>query len=118
MERLFHSTDLKLAEKYKKRWLESDRNYLFYLWGLTTHLFLLWGVLDVNFHSPIIKELPVVPAPNGAPAKRVLLFVADGLRFQTFIDKPPPYLRYRQIVVIFKKPKNKKIDLLIFISLY
>lgn len=93
-ERLFHSTNRESPEKYKKQWLETGRDYLFYLWGLTMHLFLLWGVLDVNFHSPIINELPIVSAPNGAPAKRVLLFVADGLRFQTFVDKPPPYLRY------------------------
>lgn len=58
------------------------------------HLILLWGVLDVNFHSPIIRGLPIVPAPSEPPAKRLLLFVADGLRFQTFIEKPPPYLRY------------------------
>ncbi|CAL1679696.1 unnamed protein product [Lasius platythorax] len=81
------------SRKYKKQWIETGNNYLFGLWGLIVHLVLLWGVLDVNFHSPIIKELPVVPAPSGSPAKRVLLFVADGLRFQTFIDKPPPYLR-------------------------
>ncbi|KAL6423240.1 hypothetical protein ACFW04_010121 [Cataglyphis niger] len=79
--------------KYKKQWLETGNDYLFSLWGLIVHLILLWGVLDVNFHSPIIKDLPVVPAPSGSPAKRVLLFVADGLRFQTFIDKPPLFLR-------------------------
>jgi len=79
---------------HKKQWLKMDNNYLFALWGLIMHLILLWGVLDVNFHSPIIRGMPIVPAPNGAPAKRLLLFVADGLRFQTFIEKPPPYLRY------------------------
>ncbi|KYN03627.1 PREDICTED: GPI ethanolamine phosphate transferase 1 [Cyphomyrmex costatus] len=78
---------------HKKQWLEMGNNYLFALWGLTMHLILLWGVLDVNFHSPIIRGMPIVPAPKGAPAKRLLLFVADGLRFQTFIEKPPPYLR-------------------------
>ncbi|KYM81808.1 GPI ethanolamine phosphate transferase 1 [Atta colombica] len=78
---------------HKKQWLKMDNNYLFALWGLIMHLILLWGVLDVNFHSPIIRGMPIVPAPNGAPAKRLLLFVADGLRFQTFIEKPPPYLR-------------------------
>lgn len=80
--------------KYKKQWIEMGNGYLFALWGLTMHLILLWGVLDVNFHSPIIGGMPIVPAPSGAPAKRLLLFVADGLRFQTFIEKPPPYLRY------------------------
>jgi hypothetical protein len=96
VKRLFDVVDCELSdsEKYKKQWSEIGKNYLFGLWGLTVHLILLWGVLDVNFHSPIIRELPIVPAPNGAPAKRILLFVADGLRFQTFIDKTPPYLRY------------------------
>lgn len=92
--------------KKNKQWHETGNNYLFGLWGLTVHLIILWGVLDVNFHSPIIKELPVVPASSGSPAKRVLLFVADGLRFQTFIDKPPPYLRYSSILFIVQKWSN------------
>lgn len=92
--------------KKNKQWLETGNNYLFSLWGLIVHLILLWGVLDVNFHSPIIKELPVVPAPSGSPAKRVLLFVADGLRFQTFIDKSPPFLRYSSILFILQKWNN------------
>lgn len=92
--------------KYKKQWIETGNNYLFGLWGLIVHLVLLWGVLDVNFHSPIIKELPIVPAPSGSPAKRMLLFVADGLRFQTFIDKPPPYLRYFPKLVLVQKLRS------------
>ncbi|XP_011880603.1 PREDICTED: GPI ethanolamine phosphate transferase 1-like [Vollenhovia emeryi] len=76
-----------------EQWIETGKDYLFVFWGLTLHLVLLWGVLDVNFHSPVIRGLPIVPAPSGPPAKRLLLFVADGLRFQTFIEKPPPYLR-------------------------
>lgn len=98
--------------KYKKQWTETGNNYFFGLWGLIVHLVLLWGVLDINFHSPIIKELPVVSAPNGSPAKRLLLFVADGLRFQTFIDKPPPYLRYSPKFIFFKNYRT--ISLLLF----
>ncbi|XP_015584903.1 GPI ethanolamine phosphate transferase 1 isoform X2 [Cephus cinctus] len=67
--------------------------YLFGIWGLMMHLVILWGVLDANFHSPIIKDLPIIKPPVGAPAKRLLLFVADGLRFRTFIENPPPYLK-------------------------
>ena len=58
------------------------------------HIILLWGVLDANFHSPIISGLPAVPMPKGPPAKRVLIFIADGLRFRTFRDYMPPYLKY------------------------
>ncbi|KAI4476099.1 hypothetical protein M0804_013895 [Polistes exclamans] len=57
------------------------------------HFVLLWGILDINFHSPIIQGLPVVPALQNAPAKRLLLFVADGLRYRTFIENLPPYLK-------------------------
>ncbi|CAL7949608.1 unnamed protein product [Xylocopa violacea] len=69
-------------------------NNLFVIWGLIVHIIFLWGVLDVNFHSPIIKELPNVPILENAPAKRLVLFVADGLRFRTFIEAPPKYLKY------------------------
>ncbi|XP_029154828.1 GPI ethanolamine phosphate transferase 1-like isoform X2 [Nylanderia fulva] len=80
--------------EYKKPWIDPipDNSYLFGLWGFYMHFVLLWSVLDVNFNSFIIKELPVISAPSGPPAKRLLLFVADGLRFQTFIDKTPPFL--------------------------
>lgn len=95
---LFYTTNSKLSDlnvdERPNNWIKRSKQYLFALWGVTAHLILIWGVLDVNFHSPVLKELPNVPAPDGAPAKRVLLFVADGLRFQTFIDKTPPYLRY------------------------
>lgn len=73
------------------RRLKSD--HIFTLWGFLVHGLFLWGVLDVNFHSPIIRGLNPVPLPEGAPAKRVMLFVADGLRFRTFIQYMPPYLR-------------------------
>lgn len=64
------------------------------LWGFIMHIILLWGVLDANFHSPIIQGLPVINAPTGAPAKRILVFVADGLRYRTFKQFTPPYLRF------------------------
>ncbi|XP_076638024.1 GPI ethanolamine phosphate transferase 1 isoform X7 [Colletes latitarsis] len=69
-------------------------NYAFVTWGFAMHLMLLWGVLDVNFHSPIIQELPNVPVLKNAPAKRLVLFVADGLRFRTFIESPPKFLKH------------------------
>ncbi|KOC64725.1 GPI ethanolamine phosphate transferase 1 [Habropoda laboriosa] len=79
---------------YNKKFNIVNNNYLFIIWGLTMHLILLWGVLDVNFHSPIIQKLPNVPILKNAPAKRMVLFVADGLRFRTFIETPPTFLRH------------------------
>lgn len=97
--------ELSTPGKSKREWIEMSHSYLFALWGLIMHLILLWGVLDVNFHSPIIRGLPIVPAPNSPPAKRLLLFVADGLRFQTFMEKPPPYLRYLTKLDLIQKQR-------------
>ncbi|XP_033328137.2 GPI ethanolamine phosphate transferase 1 [Megalopta genalis] len=71
-----------------------SNNYVFIIWGFLMHLIILWGVLDVNFHSPIVQDLPSVEILKNAPAKRLLLFVADGLRFRTFIEAPPNFLKY------------------------
>ncbi|KZC06184.1 GPI ethanolamine phosphate transferase 1 [Dufourea novaeangliae] len=71
-----------------------NHNYAFIIWGVLMHLILLWGVLDVNFHSPIIADLPSVEVLKNAPAKRLILFVADGLRFRTFIEESPNFLKY------------------------
>lgn len=68
-------------------------NYAFTVWGLVMHLTLLWGVLDINFHSPIVQGLPSVPVLNDPPAKRLVLFVADGLRYRTFDEAPPKFLK-------------------------
>ncbi|XP_014221295.1 GPI ethanolamine phosphate transferase 1-like [Trichogramma pretiosum] len=75
-----------------KKLLYSRSHIFIILWGFVMHIILLYGVLDANFHSPIISELPSVPMPKGPPAKRVLIFVADGLRFRTFKNHIPPYL--------------------------
>nr|XP_050863201.1 GPI ethanolamine phosphate transferase 1-like isoform X1 [Vespula vulgaris] len=70
-----------------------NSTYLFVLWTLIIHFVFLWGVLDINFHSPIIQGLPVVPGLKNAPAKRLILLVADGLRYRTFRENIPPYLK-------------------------
>ncbi|XP_014214600.1 GPI ethanolamine phosphate transferase 1-like [Copidosoma floridanum] len=62
------------------------------LWGFFMHLIFLWGVMDANFHSPIVTNLSAVPMPSSPPAKRVVVFLADGLRYRTFKHDTPPYL--------------------------
>ncbi|XP_015440246.1 PREDICTED: GPI ethanolamine phosphate transferase 1 [Dufourea novaeangliae] len=81
-------------EMYDNRFSRMNHNYAFIIWGVLMHLILLWGVLDVNFHSPIIADLPSVEVLKNAPAKRLILFVADGLRFRTFIEESPNFLKY------------------------
>ena len=78
----------------KKNW-KIKTDYVFItIWGFMMHIILLWGVLDANFHSPIIHGLPVISMPENSPAKRIFIFVADGLRFRTFKNDIPPYLKY------------------------
>ncbi|XP_061930993.1 GPI ethanolamine phosphate transferase 1 isoform X4 [Apis cerana] len=79
---------------YNKKFNIINNNYLFIIWGLTMHLIFLWGTLDINFHSPIIQELPNVSILKNPPAKRLVLFIADGLRFRTFIETPPKFLKH------------------------
>ena len=89
-----------MERKKKNKKLIHESRFFITLWGLIMHLILLWGVLDANFHSPIISGLPVVPMPKDSPAKRVLIFIADGLRFRTFRDHTPPYLKYVNVLIL------------------
>ncbi|XP_011312967.1 uncharacterized protein [Fopius arisanus] len=66
--------------------------YLFRVWGIAMHLVILWGVLDANFHSPVLRNLSPVPPVKEPPAKRLFLFVADGLRYKTFAKSTPNFL--------------------------
>ena len=86
--------------KENKKPIKNSRVFII-LWGFIMHLILLWGVLDANFHSPIISGLSVVPMPKGAPAQRIFIFVADGLRYRTFRDHIPPYLKYFSFLICF-----------------
>lgn len=72
---------------------KADKNlYFLGFLGFIGHVIVLWGVLDANFHSPVMSNLQQVPPLPGAPAKRVFLFVADGLRYRTFSENLPNYL--------------------------
>lgn len=58
---------------------------LFFL-GVLVHLVLLYSIFDVYYKSPVIHGLDAVPIRARAPAKRLVLFVADGLRAQSFLE--------------------------------
>jgi phosphatidylinositol glycan class N len=51
------------------------------------HLVLFYSIFDVYFKSPLIHGMrPVELNQVNAPAKRLALFVADGLRLDVFMD--------------------------------
>lgn len=69
-----------------------------FVWGFFVHIVLLASVFDIYFKSPIIHGIEPYSSPSTAPAKRLVLFVADGLRADSFYNQNTaepnaPYLR-------------------------
>ena len=57
--------------------------------GCFVHLVLLYAIFDVYYASPLVKGTRPHPPTNGpAPATRLVLLTADGLRAQSFFDHP------------------------------
>ena len=59
-------------------------NWLATLTGPALHLILLASIFDIHFKSPIVQVPEPQPPSVPAPARRLVLFVADGLRAQSF----------------------------------
>ena len=54
------------------------------LTGPVLHLIFLASIFDIHFKSPIVPVEHSHPAQFPPPARRLVLFVADGLRGQSF----------------------------------
>ncbi|XP_054278110.1 GPI ethanolamine phosphate transferase 1 [Macrosteles quadrilineatus] len=68
------------------------------LFGFSLHIVFLLSVFDIYFKSPIVHNIQVQQGIVNPPAKRVVLFVADGLRADSLFSKgnneyPSPYIR-------------------------
>ena len=65
------------------------------------HLILFVSIFDIYFTSPVDSGMEPQYSPIKPPAKRLVLFVADGLRADTLFsldqdgNSPAPYLRYK-----------------------
>jgi len=63
--------------------------------GTALHLIFLVSVFDIHFKSPIVSVTDPPPPSFPPPAKRLVLFVADGLRAQSFYQpEAAPILTY------------------------
>lgn len=68
--------------------------------GIAVHLIIFYSIFDVYFKSPLVHGMsPIQKLPeSSSPAKRLVLFSADGLRYDSFYDiieqDPTLFLRY------------------------
>uniref|UniRef100_A0A1I7TKU0 GPI ethanolamine phosphate transferase 1 n=1 Tax=Caenorhabditis tropicalis TaxID=1561998 RepID=A0A1I7TKU0_9PELO len=70
-------------------------SWAFLLASITVHLILIYSIFDVYYTSPLVHGLlPQYINSKEFPAKRIFIFSADGLRYDTFSKHPDmsPYL--------------------------
>lgn len=46
--------------------------------AILVHTILCYSVIDIHFRSPVIPDVTTIPPGTVAPAKRLVLVVADG----------------------------------------
>ena len=56
--------------------------------GIIVHSIIFYSIFDVYFKSPLVNGMKPVGkfSKIDSPAKRLVLFVADGLRADSFFD--------------------------------
>lgn len=73
--------------------------------GFFAQLMLLVSIFDIYFKSPIISGIPIQPVDYEPPADRLVLFVADGLRADTFYSYAngnSVYFKYVKFIIEVK----------------
>ena len=63
--------------------------------GLFVHILYLAAIFDVYFRSPLVRNITPLQVTTTAPAKRVVLFVADGLRADKFFTTDEKFPKSR-----------------------
>ncbi len=68
--------------------------------GFLVHLVFFYSIFDIYFTSPLVHGMTPHRNPMAAPAQRLVLFVADGLRADKLFEldedgkSRAPFIRY------------------------
>ena len=75
-------------------------NWLLVAAGFIVHLIFFYSIFDIYFTSPLVHGMTPHSASTPPPAKRLVLFVTDGLRADKLFELDEsgktraPYLRF------------------------
>ncbi|KAI4351498.1 hypothetical protein L6164_005864 [Bauhinia variegata] len=75
----------KAAATSRRKWLKRRERWLVVL-GVILHAVYMLSIFDIYFKSPIVHGMDPVTPRVTAPAKRLVLLVADGLRADKFFE--------------------------------
>ncbi|KAG9449833.1 hypothetical protein H6P81_009798 [Aristolochia fimbriata] len=80
-----HGDQINAAGVHKSGRLESRERWLVVL-GVVLHAVYMLSIFDIYFKTPIVHGMDPVKPRYAAPAKRLVLLVADGLRADKFFE--------------------------------
>ncbi|XP_052742449.1 GPI ethanolamine phosphate transferase 1 isoform X2 [Bicyclus anynana] len=82
--------------------------------GIFVHLVFLFSIFDIYFKSPIVNNAVTYQPLHEPPADRLVLFVVDGLRAESFVNYTTmPYLRNFLTTIKFVDENIKEIEQII-----
>ncbi|KAL8132417.1 hypothetical protein AgCh_008062 [Apium graveolens] len=69
----------------RRKWLKRRERWIVIL-GVILHAIYMLSIFDIYFKTPIVHGMDLVTPSFSAPAKRLVLLVADGLRADKFYE--------------------------------
>ncbi|XP_019161667.1 PREDICTED: GPI ethanolamine phosphate transferase 1 isoform X1 [Ipomoea nil] len=69
----------------RKKWLKRREKWLVVV-GIVLHAVYMLSIFDIYFKTPIVHGMDPVTPRYSAPAKRLVLLIADGLRADKFFE--------------------------------
>lgn len=78
-----------------------------FLLRIFVHIAFLFSIFDIYFKSPTVKNIHPIKPIHDAVADRLVLFVVDGLRAESFVNHTTmPFLRY-----VHQKKQSNLLDI-------